>query len=73
MAEEIINNDQITIITRIIPSLINKTTNKILFDYDKDVDVLYISFERLQKVTDAVMQDNGVIRRYHGGKNTRNN
>ena len=73
MAEEIINNDQITIITRIIPSLTNKTTNKKLFDYDKEVDVLYISFEHPQKVTDAVMQDNGVIRRYHGGKNTRNN
>lgn len=35
-------------------------------DYDKEADVLYISFKRHQKATDSEMLDNGVLLRYKG-------
>lgn len=33
-------------------------------DYDKEADVLYISFKRPQKATDSEMLDNGIILRF---------
>ncbi len=33
-------------------------------DYDKEADVLYISFKRPQQATDSEMLDNGVLLRY---------
>lgn len=30
-------------------------------DYDKEADVLYISFERPQMATDSILQDNNVL------------
>ena len=33
-------------------------------DYDKEADVLYISFERPQKATDTEMTDDGLLLRY---------
>lgn len=33
-------------------------------DYDKDADVLYISFKRPQNATDTDVLDNGVLVRY---------
>ncbi|OGW04650.1 MAG: hypothetical protein A2889_02630 [Nitrospinae bacterium RIFCSPLOWO2_01_FULL_39_10] len=33
-------------------------------DYDKEADVLYISFKRPQKATDSEMLENGVLLRY---------
>jgi len=33
-------------------------------DYDKKVDILYISFERPQKATDPEMTKNGILLRY---------
>ncbi|HEC98393.1 MAG TPA: DUF2283 domain-containing protein [Nitrospirae bacterium] len=35
-------------------------------DYDKEADVLYISFKRPQKATDSEMLDNGVLLRRKG-------
>ena len=37
-------------------------------DYDKEADVLYLSFDRPQKATDSEMLDNGVLLRYKGEK-----
>lgn len=37
-------------------------------DYDKEADVLYISFKRPQRATDSEMLDNGVLLRYKGDK-----
>jgi len=33
-------------------------------DYDKEADVLYMSFERPQKTTDTEMTDDGLLLRY---------
>ena len=35
-----------------------------LVDYDKDADVLYISFKRPQNATDTDVLDNGILVRY---------
>ncbi|NMX21943.1 hypothetical protein C5S30_05835 [ANME-1 cluster archaeon GoMg4] len=35
-------------------------------DYDKEADVLYISFTRPQKATDSEMLENGILLRYKG-------
>jgi uncharacterized protein YuzE len=33
-------------------------------DYDREADVLYISFKRPQRATDSEMLENGVLLRY---------
>gem|GEM_PF-2600674 len=35
-------------------------------DYDREADVLYISFRRPQKATDTRVTDEGLLLRYHG-------
>ncbi|MDT7907295.1 MAG: DUF2283 domain-containing protein [Candidatus Calescibacterium sp.] len=35
-------------------------------DYDKEADVLYISFRRPQRATDTEMIDDGILIRYKG-------
>ena len=42
--------------------------NKVWIDYDKEADVLYLSFDRPQKATDSEMLDNGVLLRYKSDK-----
>ncbi|MBI5185882.1 MAG: DUF2283 domain-containing protein [Nitrospinae bacterium] len=37
---------------------------KMWIDYDKEADVLYISFKRPQKATDSEMLKNGILLRY---------
>jgi uncharacterized protein YuzE len=37
-------------------------------DYDKEEDVLYISFDRPQKATDFEMSSDGILHRYRGDK-----
>lgn len=40
--------------------------NKMWTDYDKEADVLYISFRRPQRATDSEMLEDGVLLRYRG-------
>jgi uncharacterized protein YuzE len=42
--------------------------NKVWIDYDKEADVLYLSFEKPQKATDSEMRDDGVLLRYKRDK-----
>lgn len=37
---------------------------KMWIDYDKEADVLYISFKRPQKATDSEMLQDGILLRY---------
>ncbi|GAB4407616.1 MAG: hypothetical protein OHK0032_02960 [Thermodesulfovibrionales bacterium] len=46
--------------------LIKLPETKMWIDYDKEADVLYISFKRPQKATDSEMLENGVLLRYKG-------
>lgn len=49
----------------LVPHFLKLPETKMLVDYDKDADVLYISFRRPQKATDSKMLDNGVLLRYN--------
>ena len=48
----------------LIPHLIKLPETKMWIDYDKEADVLYVSFKRPQRATDSEMLDNGVLLRY---------
>ncbi|MCP4548606.1 MAG: DUF2283 domain-containing protein [bacterium] len=49
-----------------VPALVGLPARRYWVDYDKEADVLYISFERPQKVTDTEMTDDGLLLRYRG-------
>lgn len=48
------------------PHLLKFSAAKFWVDYDKETDVLYVSFKRPQKATNSEMQENGVLLRYRG-------
>jgi uncharacterized protein YuzE len=50
----------------LVSHFIKLPETKMLVDYDKEADVLYISFKRPQKATDSEMLNNGVLLRYKG-------
>lgn len=68
IAEEIIDEIDIHILTKLIPSIINQKNKKLILNYDKEADVLYVSFDRPQEATDSEMNDTGIIIRYKGKK-----
>ncbi len=47
-----------------IPMLLEFPERKFYVDYDKEADVLYISFERPQKATDTEVSEERVLLRY---------
>ena len=55
IAEDVINA---------IPSILKIHVPEFSVDYDKDADVLYISFKRPQNATDTDVLDNGILVRY---------
>ena len=51
-----------------MPHLKRLPSDHVWVDYDKEADVLYLSFDRPQRATDSVMQDDNVLLRYRGSK-----
>ena len=49
-----------------VPSLLKLPVREYHVDYDREADVLYISFERPQKATDTREEGNGILVRYRG-------
>jgi hypothetical protein len=47
-----------------VPFLIKFPTEKFWVDYDKEADVLYISFDRPQEATNTETRDDGILLRY---------
>ena len=58
--------DTLKEVYELVSHFIKLPETKMLVDYDKEADVLYISFKRPQKATDSEMLDNGVLLRYKG-------
>ena len=48
----------------IVPHIIKLSEDTMLIDYDREADVLYVSFKRPQQATDSEILDNGVLLRY---------
>ena len=51
-----------------VPMLLDFPTERFHVDYDKEADVLYISFERPQKATDTEVIDEGILLRFREKK-----
>ena len=49
-----------------VPSLLKLPVREYHVDYDREADVLYISFERPQKATDTREEGDGILVRYRG-------
>jgi len=58
----------LTELYRIIPHFVKLPETKMWMDYDKEADVLYVSFKRPQEATDSEMLDNGILLRYREGE-----
>ena len=52
----------------IAPLLAELPSYPVWIDYDKEADVLYLSFERPQDATDSLMLEDGILLRYRGDK-----
>jgi len=66
MAKPIVPEKTIKEVSRIVPYLIKFPADKMWINYDKEADVLYISFRRPQKDTDSEMLKNGILFRHKG-------
>jgi uncharacterized protein YuzE len=51
-------------LSQAVPFLLDFPASRFWVDYDKEADVLYISFARPQKATDTEMTDEGLLLRY---------
>jgi len=59
-------NQKINTIYQSIPLIRKYPSDHIWIDYDREADVLYISFERPQRATDSVLRDDVLIRKRNG-------
>ena len=57
-------NRMIKEVEALVSHLIKLPETRMWIDYDKEADVLYISFKRPQRATDSEMMENGVLLRY---------
>jgi len=53
-------------VNQLVSHFIKMPESKMLIDYDREADVLYISFKRPQDATDSEMLENGILLRYKG-------
>lgn len=62
--EKALSADAARSIFRAVPSLVEIPASRYWVDYDREADVLYISFERPQEATDTEMTQDGLLLRY---------
>lgn len=51
-----------------MPHLKRLPSNHMWIDYDREADVLYVSFEKPQRATDSVLQADNILLRYRRKK-----
>lgn len=64
MAKEVLSKETLNEVFQATSHILRFPVTKMWTDYDREADVLYVSFKRPQKATDSEMLDNGVILRY---------
>ena len=64
--EAIVEPRTVRAVTQAVPLLLRFPMKRFWVDYDKEADVLYISFRRPQGATDTRMTDEGILLRYQG-------
>jgi uncharacterized protein YuzE len=68
VAKEALTNSFLSEVFEATPHLLKFPKKRVWIDYDKEADVLYLSFEKPQKATDSEMRDDGVLLRYKRDK-----
>ena len=68
MAKALAERQLVREVVEAMPHLKRFPSSHFWVDYDQEADVLYVSFERPQRATDSVLQDNNVLLRYRGKK-----
>lgn len=66
MEQRIINSGKMAISDLV--QLAQYGDDKLFIDYDKEADVLYVSFGKPQKADDSTQGEDGIIRRKKGKK-----
>ncbi|MBN1906407.1 MAG: DUF2283 domain-containing protein [Deltaproteobacteria bacterium] len=66
MEKEILKQETLLEVFKATPHLLKFPVTKMWIDYDKEADVLYISFNRPQEATDSEMTQDGILHRYKG-------
>ncbi|MFH1392557.1 MAG: DUF2283 domain-containing protein [bacterium] len=61
--KEILNNA-----IEIMPYIMRMPSKHIWLDYDKEADIMYVSFEKPQQATDTEVLDNGMLIRKRNNK-----
>ena len=64
--ETILKPRTLRTVTEAVPLLLKFPMERFWVDYDREADVLYISFRRPQQATDTKTTDEGVLLRYRG-------
>lgn len=59
--ERIINK-----VEKMIPEFVSIIDKSLWIDYDKEADILYISFEKPQNADDSVMEDSIIVHKRNG-------
>lgn len=68
MAKTKVSQESLEEILKAVPHLAQFLSRRMWIDYDKEADVLYISFRKPQDATDTQMLDNGILLRYKGNE-----
>jgi len=68
MEKESLNQATVEQMFRLTPVLTTLPMAKLWADYDREVDVLYVSFKHPQHATHSEMLDNGVLLNYRGNE-----
>ena len=66
MAKQTLSEAILKELGQIAPFLARMPAQKLVVDYDREADVLYVSFRRPQKATDSELRDDGILVRYRG-------
>ncbi|MBW1649711.1 MAG: DUF2283 domain-containing protein [Deltaproteobacteria bacterium] len=68
MEKKLLKKEMLSEVFKATPHLLRFPVTKMWIDYDKEADILYISFDRPQKATDSDMSQDGILHRYRGEK-----
>ncbi len=68
MAIEKLTPELIEQIEKLAVQLTKLPCDRMIVDYDREVDCLYLTFEKPQEATDSEMLDDWIIVRYRGDK-----
>ena len=66
--EQALTPEEALSLAQAVPFLVGFPASRFSVDYDREADVLYISFARPQQATDTDMTDNGLLLRYRDGR-----